>query len=127
MKVWYKDSDPTKVISFGKSSGESGESHFIAKPQELDHEFYTIGAGPSLVRKDQAVIDQIIADRATAAAANDVEMAGLYDKVRELIDTVSYAQMNNFIDTQFASLNAQQRKFLKLVGFVCLHYGKKNT
>ena len=28
MKIWYLDSDPTKVISIGKDSGEIGESYF---------------------------------------------------------------------------------------------------
>ncbi len=69
MKVWYKNSDPTKVISFGKSSGEADESSFeyAGEPAHgLDHAFYYITGGNTLVSKSKAEIDQNRANSQTA-------------------------------------------------------------
>lgn len=70
MKIWFKNSDPTKVISFGKSVGSGGEAYFehVDEPVHgLDHDFYDITGGNTLVAKSLPVVDQIKADRVTAA------------------------------------------------------------
>ena len=69
MKIWYKDAEPSVIISFGKSVGVEGESFFDADfPVETDHEFYNIDQGPpkTLVKKPQNEIDAILAARQAA-------------------------------------------------------------
>ena len=83
MKVWYKNIDPTKIISFGKSVGNADESSFdVDVPATIDTdsydmEFYETAPGPpkALVRKSQAAIDAIIAARVQSRVDFEAEQA----------------------------------------------------
>jgi len=70
IKVWYRNDDPQKVISFGKSSGGADESCLECQiPADFipDHDFYLIVDG-ILVRKSQEEITMITMERQAAAA-----------------------------------------------------------
>lgn len=69
MKVWYHTDDPTTVINFDKFlASYEGEFSFDAPDNDdkaIDHYDITWdGETPTLVRKDQSVIDTIEQDKA---------------------------------------------------------------
>lgn len=112
MKIWYRDSDKTKVISFNKSVGESGEGTFDASPlQEMDHDFYEIqwsGANPgdgvpSLNRLSQAVIDAIVAVREQTVI--DYQQKHTDAKAQLKLNDLAgktYAQVQTFVDNKIS-------------------------
>lgn len=76
MKIWFKNTDPTVIISIGKSKGEADESFFEhdgSLAHGMDNEFYDISGGNTLVAKSQVDVDAIKATRTQTAQQAKVE------------------------------------------------------
>ncbi|VAX24853.1 hypothetical protein MNBD_NITROSPINAE03-2038 [hydrothermal vent metagenome] len=69
MKVWFNNSEPTKVISLGKSVGDVDET-FFEHDGELAHgvvhDYYTISNRDTLVPRSKAAVDQARAAKVAA-------------------------------------------------------------
>ena len=102
--IWYNLESPTVPTSFGKSVGSECEAAFAASiPNEFDHELYVIewaNGIPSLVRKQQSVIDaeravkELAAWRETADCSRlqamlVLEEDGLLEQIEAWIDSRS--------------------------------------
>ena len=127
LKVWYKDSDPTKVISFNKSVGGDSESYLeVAYPDNLDAdswdmEFYEINQGPPQVlnRKAQGLIDAIVVARAQIVAgyAQKQTDAKTQLTLNDLADK-TYAQAEAWIEdtvTDLPSAKVVLKKMAKII------------
>jgi hypothetical protein len=122
-KIWYKNNDPTKIISTGKSVGNPDESYFESDILPDDDELYIIdhsGPGPVLARKSQAEIDAIFAARAQAAAAAAQEASDALGQMsfNDLIN-LTYAQVDTYIDNNVTDL-ASAKTVLKCYGKIIL-------
>ena len=120
-KIWYKNSDPTVVISTGKSVGNADEAYFLSDIKPDDDAFYTIDQGPPqiLVRKNQMDIDAIIAAR--SQAKTDYQQKQIDAKAELTLNDLagkSYADVETWIDTQvtdMASARAVLKKMAKII------------
>jgi len=61
----------------------------------------------------------------TPKAAYNTELDGLKSNMVDLINSTSYTDVDDIIDTQFADHTAGQRNVLKKITYIALHYGKK--
>ena len=120
-KIWYKNSDPTVIISVNKTVGDADETSFMSDTWPDDQEFYTINhdADPVLVRKVQSAIDAIKAARAQATA----------DKLQKKQDAKAaltindlagktYQQADDYVETQvtdLARVKAMLKKMAKII------------
>ena len=107
MKIWYKNAEPTVIISTGKTVGEADESFFLSDIKPEDDEFYTIDQGPPqvLVRKVQSAIDAIKAARQQAITdARQKRIDAQAQYALQKFDDVTYAQIDNYIDNTLTDL-----------------------
>ncbi|KKL94129.1 hypothetical protein LCGC14_1867750, partial [marine sediment metagenome] len=131
-RIWYKNSDPTVVISTGKSSGGTDESFFLSDIKPDDDEFYTIGQGPPqvLVRKSQGDIDSIIAARQQVATDYQQKQADADNEIKNsAFKDLTFSQVENWIDNNIQDNNGTDlsgvRAALKIVGKGLLALFKK--
>ena len=110
VKIWYKNSDPTRIISTGKSIGNPDESFIESSIFPDDDEFYLI-QNSIIVRKSQAEIDAILAARqaiidqaAADAAQRDLDI---------VIKLPSWAQVETAVNN-IANLTDAKAFLLKL-------------
>lgn len=121
---------PKPLIGFFRGILD-GETEIVAEPgvvQERAYQYYDvhdIAGTPTIVRKSQPEIDAIVASKAQSAADAAAENSNLLTKIKELIDTMSYQQLIEFVDNNFSGLSPAEKKLLKVMGCCVLHYGKK--
>ncbi len=106
-KIWYKNAEPTVIISVNKTVGEADETSFLSDTWPDDQEFYAINhdAHPVLVRKVQSAIDAIKAARAQAIA--DAKQKRIDAKAQYALgkfDDVTYAQIDTYVDNTMTDL-----------------------
>ena len=116
-KIWYKNSDPTKIISTGKSVGNPDESFIESSILPDDDEFYRI-QNSIIVRKSQAEIDTIIAARHTTSQLiiDELNKALANITVNDLAD-LSYDNIDTYINnvTDLASAKVVLKKYGKII------------
>ena len=140
MKIWYKNSDKTKVISFNKSVGASGEGSFDdVSPSEFDHDFYEInwsgvspGDGtPSLARKAQNIINDILDTRSRVVTAYNQKHTDADNEISNSpFKGLTFTQVENWVDNNIADNNGTDlsgvRTAVKILGKGLLALWKKN-
>jgi len=114
MKIWFKNNDISKVVSIGKTVGESDES-FIKHAGPLEHgfdvEFYFI-AGGILVPQTLTEVDAIKAQRATDAKTESTKKAARVAEIKSKLTGMTFAQLDNYIDTNITNM-ASAKVYLK--------------
>jgi len=63
----------------------------------------------------------------TPKAAYEAELDGLKSNMIDLINSTSYSDVDDIIDTQFSDHTAGQRNVLKKLTYIALHYGKRSV
>ena len=121
-KIWYKNTEPTVIISTGKDVGGPDESMFLSDLRPEDDEFYTIDQGPPqvVVRKPQPDIDAILAARIQAAADYDQKQTDAKAQLRlNDLANKTYARVDTYIENQVTNL-ASVKTVLKRFGKIIL-------
>ncbi|VAX17056.1 hypothetical protein MNBD_NITROSPINAE04-866 [hydrothermal vent metagenome] len=120
MKIWYKNSDPTKVISFGKDSGEADESFFKHDGEPVygfDHKLYDIVNGV-LVAKSQKAVDAIKAQRALDQQKEATTKANRVAEISNKLTSMTPAQLDSYIDTGITDLKSAKVYLKRLTRIV---------
>jgi len=97
-KIWFKLSNPTKIISTGKSVGNPDEGFIESSVVPEDDEYYEIIDG-AITRNSQEAIDAVIAKREDARLAEEERITA---KVRAIADNLpSRKQIKTAINAAF--------------------------
>ncbi|HED37164.1 MAG TPA: hypothetical protein ENI76_02815 [Ignavibacteria bacterium] len=104
MKIWFKNNDPTKVISFEKTVGEPDETSFesdITFKHGFNPAFYDIANG-TLIPKTQTVVDALKAQEVTIDNARKVVKANRVANLKAQLRNKTRSQLSAYIDSKVA-------------------------
>ena len=75
----------------------------------------------------RALTEQEIADRLAERAAKQAELQNLKEKLEGLALSLTYDDIDDMVETNFADHTAQQRGFLKNIAYVALYFAKREA
>lgn len=115
MKAVFRNSDGVIVGIGGMQAGE-GQAVIDIPPETIVHgrdpEFYVVLnplGTPVFTAKSQVEVDAIIAARLQTQADIDTENNSLLADLANLVDTMSYADIETHINNVFGSLSTEQK------------------